>query len=85
MNVLVTYMSQTGNTKKVADAIYEEINETKEIKELKSVESLETYDLAFVGFPIHAFGPAQQGKDFLINHELKIVDTQNISLYLFNC
>ncbi len=35
MKVLVAYMSQSGNTKKVAESIYEEINENKEIKELK--------------------------------------------------
>ncbi len=68
MNTLVAYMSQSGNTKKVANAIYETIEENKEIKELKEVESLDGYDLAFIGFPIHAFGPAQQGKDFLVNH-----------------
>ena len=33
MKVLVAYMSQTGNTKKVAEAIYEEITVDKGIKE----------------------------------------------------
>ncbi len=67
MKVLVAYMSQTNNTKKVAEAIYGGIDGDKEIKELKDVGSLKEYDLAFIGFPIHAFGPAQQGKDFLVN------------------
>ncbi len=68
MNTLVTYMSQTGNTKKVADAIFSEINGKKETKELKNVESLEEYDLTFIGFPVHAFGPAEKGKEFLLKH-----------------
>ena len=33
MRILVAYMSQTGNTKKVAEAIYEEISVDKGIKE----------------------------------------------------
>ncbi len=32
MKVIVTYMSQTGNTKKVAEAIFQEIKGKKEIK-----------------------------------------------------
>ena len=68
MKVLVTYMSQTGNTKKVAEAIYGEITEVKEIRELNDVENLNDYDFAFIGFPIHAFGPAEPAKKFLEAH-----------------
>ena len=65
MKILVAYHSQTGQTKKVADAIFESIEGDKEIKALSEVESLEGYDLSFIGFPIIAFGPAKEGKDFL--------------------
>ena len=65
MKVLVAYFSQTGQTKKVADAIYETITADEELLELDKVESLDGYDLSFIGFPIIAFGPAPQGKDFL--------------------
>jgi flavodoxin len=68
MRVLVAYFSQTGNTKKVAEAIYGEIPDDKQIKQLAEVESLEAYDLALIGFPIMAFGPAKPGKDFLEAH-----------------
>jgi len=68
MKTLVAYMSQTGNTKKVAEAIFEEITGDKEIKELSEVGSLDGYDLTFVGFPMQAFGPAQAAKDFLEKH-----------------
>jgi flavodoxin len=68
MKVLVTYYSQTGNTKKVAEAIFEAVEGDKEIKELGAVDSLEGYDLTFVGFPMQAFGPAKQASEFLLNH-----------------
>jgi len=65
MKTLVAYFSQTGQTKKVADAIYESIEGDKELKELSEVDSLEGYDVSFIGFPIHAFGPSKDGKEFL--------------------
>lgn len=68
MKVLVAYASRTGNTKKVAEAIFKEIKATKEIKDMSQVEGLEGYDLAFIGFPIEAFGPAKQAAVFLEKH-----------------
>ena len=65
MKVLVAYFSQTGNTKKVAEAIYGEIKQDKEIKKLQDVGSLDGYDFSFIGFPLQAFGPAKDAKDFL--------------------
>lgn len=68
MKVMVAYMSLTGNTKKVAEAIFDEIQEEKEIKELGEVQTLESYDLAFIGFPIHREGPPDNVKAFLERH-----------------
>jgi flavodoxin len=68
MKVLVAYMSQTGNTKKVAEAIYGAIPQPKEIKRVEDVTSLEGYDLAFLGFPMHGFGPDEPVKAFLGTH-----------------
>jgi flavodoxin len=65
MKIMVAYMSQTGNTKKVAEAIFEELQGEKEIKEFAEIVSLDGYDLVFVGFPMQAFGPAQPAKEFL--------------------
>jgi len=67
MKTLVTYFSQTGNTKKVAEAIFEGIQGEKEIRDISEVDSLNGYDLAFVGFPIHAFAPPAPVKLFLQN------------------
>ena len=65
MKVLVTYISLSGNTKKIAEAIFEEIQTEKEITPLKEVDNLEGYDLAFIGFPVHGFGPAKEAQTFL--------------------
>ena len=65
MKTLVAYFSQTGKTKMVAEAIYESIEGEKELKELSEVDSLDGYDLSFIGFPIIAFGPSKEGKEFL--------------------
>jgi len=35
MKTLVTYMTQTGNTKRIAEAIYGEITGEKDIKDIK--------------------------------------------------
>lgn len=68
MKVIVTYMSQTGNTKKVAEAIFQEIKGKKEIKPMSEVNSLDGYALAFIGFPIQAAQPAAEAKSFLEQH-----------------
>jgi flavodoxin len=65
MKALVAYMSKTGNTRKIAEAIYEELDCEKEIKTLDSVNDSSAYDIAFYGFPIHQFGPDKKAKEFL--------------------
>jgi flavodoxin len=65
MKTLVAYFSQTGNTKRVAEAIYEEIPDEKEIKALGEFEDLEGYDLIFYGFPIQGMKPAKDAAEFL--------------------
>jgi flavodoxin len=65
MKTLVTYFSQTGNTKRVAEAIYDAITGDKTLQEMKDTQTLEGYDLSFIGFPIHGFGAANQATTFL--------------------
>ena len=65
MKTLVTYYTQTGNTKMVAEVIYEEIPGEKEIKAISELEDLEGYDLIFYGFPIQAMNPAKDAGEFL--------------------
>lgn len=78
MKILVTYFSLTGNTKKIAEAIYSEIRQNKEIKKLQEVASLDGYDLAFIGFPLHAFGPPKEVEEFLQEK----VNGKNIALFI---
>lgn len=69
MKVLVTYYSDTGNTEKVAKAIYEEVSkknktDLKKVKETK-MEDLEQYDLVFLGSPTHSFDLSSPVKKIL--------------------
>jgi len=68
MKTLVAYMSQTGNTKKIAEAIFGEIRDEKEIRKVDEVESLDGYGIAFLGFPMHVEGPDKKAVKFLEKH-----------------
>jgi flavodoxin len=65
MKILFTYRTLTGNTKKVIDAMYDEVQVEKELKSWDEVESLDGYDLTFVGFPIEAMGPGSAAAEWL--------------------
>ncbi|MFX1457705.1 MAG: flavodoxin family protein [Promethearchaeota archaeon] len=57
MKILITYFSQTGNTEKVAQSIYEGCRgEEAEIKPIKEVNptTLSDYDIVFLGSGIYA-------------------------------
>ena len=79
MKVLVAYMSKTGNTKKVAEAIFEEIRVEKEIRAIEKVESIEGYDLSFLGFPIHNLGPDKKAVKLMEKH---CVNHRNVALFI---
>lgn len=79
MNVLVAYMTKTGNTKKVAEAIYEEIRAEKTVKAIDDLDSLEGCDLAFLGFPIHQMGPDKKTVKLL---EKLCVGGRNVVLFI---
>lgn len=53
---LITYFSKTGNTKIIAEAIFETVDGEKVIKPIKELldNDLERYSLIFIGFPIHS-------------------------------
>ena len=68
MKYLVTYWSQTGNTKKVAEAIYNALPGEKFIGPYDKVENLDGFDLTFIGFPIMQFGLPTAAKKFLAAH-----------------
>ena len=66
MKVLVAYYSDTGNTKKVAEAIYDAISESeKEISLAAEASNLSDYDLIFCGFPVQSMGLPGKMEDFV--------------------
>jgi flavorubredoxin len=68
MKVLITYMSNTGNTKKIAEAMYEGIKDEKEIIPIDKIDSIEGYDITFLGFPIKQMGPDKKTRKLLNKH-----------------
>jgi len=54
MKALVVYYSETGNTQKVAQAIFEAIYIEKEISALQELKNSSGYDIIFCGFPVKA-------------------------------
>jgi flavodoxin len=69
MRILVTYFSQTGNTRQIAVAIHTEMAKQHdcELIALEQIlpEDLKKYNMIVVGSPIHAGGLAAQVKAFL--------------------
>lgn len=65
MNTLVTYLSKSGNTERMAMAIHDEIKGDKEMRPMDEVESLDPYDVVFVGFPIIGKGAPRKARRFL--------------------
>ncbi len=68
MRALVAYMSKTGNTKKVAEAIYETLDCEKEIMPIDQVVDISGYDLSFLGFPVQKMGPDPKAVTVLQKH-----------------
>ncbi len=64
---LVTYFSRTGNTKKVAEAIFETLDRDKDLRPMDEVQSLDEYSLVFIGFPVHSHGVPYEVEKFLKN------------------
>jgi len=62
---LVTYFSQTGNTKSVAEAIFTSLEGEKRIHPMEEGLPLEEYGLVFIGFPIHSHSVPYKADAFL--------------------
>jgi flavodoxin len=72
--ILVAYHSLTGNTKKVAEAIYESLPQPKVLKPIAEAAGLGEFDLIFVGFPVHSHSLPVKVEKFLrsIPHGKKV-------------
>ena len=73
MKVLITVFSQSGNTEKIAKAIWAEASLVHEAdcKKLEDVSAgdLAGYDFIFIGSPLHAGNLAAPVREFLTNIE----------------
>ncbi|MFZ2053326.1 MAG: flavodoxin family protein [Candidatus Aminicenantales bacterium] len=64
-SILVAYFSLTGNTRKVAAAIFASLPEPKTMKPIAEVQNLDEHDLVFIGFPVHSHSVPIQVEKFL--------------------
>jgi flavodoxin len=79
MKVLVTYYTQSGNTEKIAGAIYDGLEQqaSKDIIPLKEVQSVDEYDLIFCGFPVHSSSIPVPVEKFIKN----VPQSKNIAFF----
>ena len=62
---LVTYFSRTGNTKKVAEAIFAALDGDKDLKPMEEAHPLDGYSLVFIGFPVQSHSVPYKVEEFL--------------------
>jgi flavodoxin len=74
---LVTYFSQTGNTKAVAEAIFASLEGDKEIQPMEDGLSLDGYGLVFIGFPVQSHSVPYKADTFL----RRVPAGKNIALF----
>lgn len=71
MKILVTYYSETGQTEKIANVIFDAVKEKHEtqLQKLKDVnkKKLDEFDLVFAGTPCHGSDLAKSFQKFLKN------------------
>jgi flavodoxin len=65
MSYAVVYQSQSGSTRKVAQAIAEGLPGDIRPVSIEDRPALEGAQVVFVGLPIHGFGPAKEAAAFL--------------------
>ena len=65
MKLLIVYSSQTENTKKLADTIYESLDGEKDIFPVDEAPSTEGYDLTAVGFWLMGGKPDPKTSEYL--------------------
>jgi flavodoxin len=65
MKALVAYFTQTGNTEKVARAIFEALPVDKELLPIRDVKNTKGYDLIFCGFPVQIHSVPGDAQPFI--------------------
>ena len=65
MKALVSYYSETGNTRKVAQAIFEAIHIEKELIPVQEIKNAAGYDIIFYGFPVQSHSVPAKAAPFI--------------------
>ena len=66
MKTLVAYLSETGNTEKVAQAIFECIPHSgNDLLPIENIVGCDEYDLIFCGFPVQAHSVPPKAQNFI--------------------
>lgn len=65
MKTLVVYSSLSGNTKYLAEGIYDALKGEKDIKSVKEADNWKEYDRILVGYWVDKGGPDKNAKEFL--------------------
>jgi len=76
-NILVAYFSQTGNTQKIAEAIFGVLPQPKEIISIPEVKDLTSAKLVFIGFPVQSHSVPYPVEQFL----RQVPDKAKIALF----
>jgi flavodoxin len=77
MKTLISFSTETGNTRKLAQEIFNSISGEKVLNEIEDIQVFEGFDLIYIGFPIHNFEPSKEAKDFIG----KLAENQKIVLF----
>ncbi|QIB27830.1 flavodoxin family protein [Caloranaerobacter azorensis] len=77
MKTLVAYSSRTGNTKKVAEAIYEVMPEDAEIASVEDVKCLDKYDFIAIGCWIDKGTADKKALEFI-----EKVKNKNVAIFI---
>ncbi len=78
MKTLVAFTSETGNTERIARAIFSGIPESREMRTMNDIKSTDGFDIIIAGFPIYGFEPVKAAKDFLES----ISPGKNVALFM---
>lgn len=71
------YYSETGNTEKLARAIYDYIDFDKDLKPVQDVDNPAGYDIIFYGFPVHAHSVPSKAVDLI----KQLPEGQNVAFF----
>lgn len=63
--ILITYLSETGNTRRVAEAIARRLGPPCTLVPMEEADLLQQWEVIFAGFPVHRFGPSREARALL--------------------